>query len=116
MCAFCYFVMIFSGAMQSVLRNGRERRISDLVRITDALAGWGFTSSSRSANRCETTFLLMVRRMSLFLRGYHLVASATGGFPSTLASFNGGEMLQLGSVSTEVFRFCEICVAVESFR
>ena len=37
-------------------------------------------------------------------------------FPSTLVSFKGGEMLQLGSDSTEVFRFFEICVAIASFR
>ena len=77
---FSLFCDDFSCAVQFELRNGRERRISDLVRITDALAGRGFTSSSRSANRCESTLLLMARRISLLLRGYQLVAGATGCF------------------------------------
>ena len=115
MYAFRYFVTILVVLFNFDLRNGRERRISDLVRITDALAGRGFTSSSRSANRCESTLLLMARRITL-VTWVSIGSRCYRMFPSTLVSFKGGEMLQLGSDSTEVFRFFEICVAIASFR
>ena len=107
---FSLFCDDFSCAVQFELRNGRERRISDLVRITDALAGWGVTSSSRSANHCETTFLLLVRGISLFLHGYHLVASATGVCPSTRRNATTWQCFN------KSFSFSWVCVVLASFH